>query len=573
MHYDDPLKADFRNFLYVGFVALGLPSPAQIQYEAADFLQNGPERVMLSALRGFGKSWITACFTVWCLYRRPDTTILCVSANKDRAEEFILLVRKLIDILPQCNHLAPLEGQRDGAFRFDCGARSPGYKDPSVQAKGISSSMTGIHVDVIVPDDVEVLKNSLTVAAREKLVDICLDFENILNTYEQLSEEEFDAPTMGRVVYLGTPQSIASIYWELAEHYKMWRIPAEYPDLNIETSLRWIAPFILEDLEEGRAQPGDPMFPERFPTSMLMTRKGIMGPTRYALQMLLDPGLANADNYPLKLEDFITWPTDCLVGPRRLVWGKTLRVEIDVPMGKLWSPIHVDQDWFDYEDEVLYIDPSGSGSDETGYCAAKFLNGFIHILALGGFPGGHDEETLFKLCDVARVNSIKHIRIEKNFGDGMYQKLLQPIATQVLGGCRFTEDIARSMKENKICDRLEPTLAGHRLVLRPDIAENVETMTQISMMQRLKGCLRHDDRVEALAGAVSYFTDLMGINPALRAAEMDRAEAIRSAEWFDRTLMEPTGRALVIPFTGAPGMPKSSGGGWGSRNNLHRRGR
>lgn len=285
-----------------------------------------------------------------------------------------------------------------------------------------------------------------------------------------------------------------------------------------------------------------------------------MGPTAYALQMLLDPSLADSDNYPLKLSDLIVWPTDSMVAPRRLVWGQTTRVEIDVPLGRLWAPIMVDQDWFDYEDEVMYIDPSGSGADETGYCVAKFLNGYIHILALGGLAGGHDEETLTKLCRIARNHSVNHIRIEKNFGDGMYQKVLQPIAARELGGVRFSEDVARSMKEQRVCDRLEPTMANHRIVFASSICEDTETMYQISMMQRLRGCLRHDDRVEAFAGAVQYFVELMGIDSVQRADEQDLAERIREADLFDESLRHPTRDGFIA---GLSSMKKRTQAVWG----------
>ena len=47
--------ADFRNFLYLAWDHLGLPAPTRIQYDIAEYLQNGPKRRVIEAFRGVGK--------------------------------------------------------------------------------------------------------------------------------------------------------------------------------------------------------------------------------------------------------------------------------------------------------------------------------------------------------------------------------------------------------------------------------------------------------------------------------------------------------------------------------------
>jgi hypothetical protein len=67
----DPLKADFRNFLWVIWKHLNLPDPTPVQYDIARFLQHGPRRLVIEAFRGVGKSWVTSAFVLWLLYVRP----------------------------------------------------------------------------------------------------------------------------------------------------------------------------------------------------------------------------------------------------------------------------------------------------------------------------------------------------------------------------------------------------------------------------------------------------------------------------------------------------------------------
>ena len=50
------ITQDFRNFLYLAWRPLSLPSPTPVQFDIADFLQNAPRRTVIQAFRGVGKS-------------------------------------------------------------------------------------------------------------------------------------------------------------------------------------------------------------------------------------------------------------------------------------------------------------------------------------------------------------------------------------------------------------------------------------------------------------------------------------------------------------------------------------
>ena len=53
----DNLK-DFRNFVYLTWKFLRLPAPSKVQFDIADYIANGDTRIIISAFRGVGKSWI-----------------------------------------------------------------------------------------------------------------------------------------------------------------------------------------------------------------------------------------------------------------------------------------------------------------------------------------------------------------------------------------------------------------------------------------------------------------------------------------------------------------------------------
>ncbi len=62
---DHKIRSDFRVFLTLVWKELDLPKPTRAQLSIADYLQNGPKRLQISAFRGVGKSWITAAFVLW----------------------------------------------------------------------------------------------------------------------------------------------------------------------------------------------------------------------------------------------------------------------------------------------------------------------------------------------------------------------------------------------------------------------------------------------------------------------------------------------------------------------------
>ena len=122
-----PELKDFKNFLWMIWRHLLLPDPTPIQYDIADFMQNGPKRSVVEAFRGIGKSWICSAFVVHQLYLDPSKNILVVSASKTRSDDFSTFTLRLINEIKQLKHLKPKADQRFSKIAFDVGPAPPAH--------------------------------------------------------------------------------------------------------------------------------------------------------------------------------------------------------------------------------------------------------------------------------------------------------------------------------------------------------------------------------------------------------------------------------------------------------------
>ena len=116
---------------------------------------------------------------------------------------------------------------------------------------------------------------------------------------------------------------------------------------------------------------------------------------------------------------------------------------------------------------------------------------------------------LKKISRLAYDYNIKHIRVESNFGDAMYCQLLAPIMTEICGHCAIEDYRVAGRKEARIIDALEPVMASHRLVFDRKVICQEENQKQITRIFDKRGALPKDDRIDALASAVSHWENLL----------------------------------------------------------------
>ena len=516
------LQDDFKLFLQALWEQLELPSPTRAQYAIADYLQNGPKRLQIQAFRGVGKSWITGAFVLWTLFKDPERKIMIISASKERADNMSIFLQKLIIETPWLNHLQPKsEDSRWSRISFDVNC-SP-HQAPSVKSVGITGQLTGSRADLIVLDDIEVPGNSMTEFMREKLLQLCTEAESILTPQSD-----------SRIMYLGTPQTTFTIYRKLAERsYRPFVWPARYPRKSkLSKYDGLLAPQIQEDLDHG-AEEWDCTDPDRFDNEDLLEREASMGRSNYLLQFQLDTSLSDAAKFPLKMSDLVVTSVNPDTAPDNCIWcSDPSNVIKDLPTVGLpgdyfYSPMQLQGEWTPYTETICSIDPSGRGTDETAACYLSQKNGFLYLHEMRAYRDGYSDNTLLDILRGCKKYNVTKLVIETNFGDGIVCELFRKHLIQTKQSIAVEEVRANVRKEDRIIDSLEPVLNQHRLICdrsvidwdyksNPDGAPEERLLYmlfyQMSRMCREKGAVKHDDRLDALAQGVKYYTDALSIS-------------------------------------------------------------
>jgi Autographiviridae terminase large subunit len=505
-----PYMDDFRNFLWMVWMHLNLPVPTDAQYDIAEFLADGPKRSIVEAFRGVGKSWITSAYVIWVLLNDPQKRILVVSASKERSDAFTIFTKRLINEMPELAHLRSRQGQRDSSVAFDVGPADAAHA-PSVKSVGITGQIAGSRADLIVADDIETPKNSLTQLMRDRLAEAIKEFDAVLTPKPD-----------SRIIYLGTPQTEMSIYNLLPERgYEMRIWPARIPE-NVSKYEGRLSPYILKLINNG-ATAGQAVDPVRFDDFDLMEREASYGRSGFALQFMLDTSLSDANRYPLKLADLIIMDLDTEQAPSKVVWASSPDlIDEQLPVvglsgDRYYRPMHTAKEWGKYTGSILAIDPSGRGADKTSYAIVKIFNGTLFVLECGGLDGGYDELTLNALAIKAKVHSVNAVIVESNFGDGMFTELFKPFLRKH-HSCSVEEVRHSIQKEKRVIDTLEPIMNQHRLVMNrkvvlDDYSESEhpkhQLFYQMTRLTRERNSLNHDDLIDVLAIAVAYWVEHM----------------------------------------------------------------
>ena len=515
----DLLKDDFKLFLQALWSELDLPNPTRAQYAIADYLQHGPKRLQIQAFRGVGKSWITGAFVLWTLFNNPEKKIMIISASKERADNMSIFLQKLIIETPWLVHLRPKsDDSRWSRISFDV-ACSP-HQAPSVKSVGITGQLTGSRADLMILDDIEVPGNSMTEFMREKLLQLCTEAESILTPKND-----------SRIMFLGTPQTTFTVYRKLAERaYKPFVWPARYPR-KVSQYEGLLAPQLVDDIDQG-AEKWE-VTDDRFDNEDLIEREASMGRSNFMLQFMLDTSLSDAEKFPLKCSDLIVTSVNPSTAPESIVWcSDPQNVIKDLPTVGLpgdyfYSPMQLQGTWDPYQETICSVDPSGRGSDETAAAYISQRNGFLYLHDMRAYRDGYSDNTLLDILKGCKKYGVTKLLIETNFGDGIVSELFRKHLQQTKQAIDIEEVRANVRKEDRIIDSLEPILNQHRLVIDRSVIEwdfksNPQAAPeerlvymlfyQMSRMCREKGAIRHDDRIDALAQGVQYYTDALGIS-------------------------------------------------------------
>jgi hypothetical protein len=541
----------FEDFYFDCSVDLLGFEPTDQQLDIARYVANGPLYAMVQAQRGEAKTTITGCYAVWCLVQNPTFRVLIVSAGTPMAKQIATWCIQIIyglDVLeplrPDKNHM----GTRTSVEAFDVHHELKGAeKSPSIACLGITSTMQGYRADLLIPDDIESSKNSMTQTMREHLRHKTKDFTSICQH--------------GRIVYLGTPQTVDSVYNDLPARgfdVRIWpgRFPTEDEELNYGKHL---APFITERMKKNpqlrtgggplgeRGRPTDPgMMSEE-----MLTRKELdQGKAYFNLQYMLDTALSDADRYPLKLKDLMFYSFDLEDAPGKFVWTNDTQHRLDRAVGSpvadaLFRPARTSDEFLPYTYKLLSVDPAGGGQngDETGVSVLYAVNGYICVMYAGGIPGGTEPSKLQMITDLIKKWDINEVLVEKNYGNGAYTVALRQACAEANIRVGIDEVWSVGQKELRIIDSLEPIMGSHKLIINAEIPQqDIQTtlkyavekrptyqfLFQLKFITREKGSLIHDDRLEAVAQGVTHLLKVINQhdkNPA--APPTDRFKGFR----------------------------------------------
>jgi hypothetical protein len=411
-------------------------------------------------------------------------------------------------------------------------------KYPSVLAQGIDGQITGSRAHLVIADDIETPANTKTVAARHELDTLVKEFADIAKFGDR------------EIVYFGTIHHEETLYAKLQQRgyaFRTWTFALPGPE---EKHLN-LAPIITRKLELG-ARVGSPTFSHRYTDEHVAENKA-EGHLHWLMQYQLCTNLTQGNRYPLKLSDLIVFPVQRDKAPISIAWGTTndrggsTAIEMDIAGwegDRLHAPIMFDQEWRPYTGTKAWVDPAGRGTDKTGLAIIGHLSGILFVKACYGLEGGASTERLDEIARLLRLHGARDCCVETNIDafDTYYDNLQAAISrARVAPGsdpnmpegwaCALEKRHSTGQKELRVIGALEPVMSTHRLVIHPDAIrlspseprEN-ELQWQIAAITRDRKCLKEDGRVDALAGCVKEWMDVLRMDPEKAAVDSRRRQ-------------------------------------------------
>ena len=448
------------------------------------------------------------------------------------------------------------------AFDVNKYLRKSAEKDPSVSCVGVNGSITGYRADLLLADDIEDPKTVHTAGARETLLH---------------RSKEFSSVCVGRIIYLGTPHSIDSVYNTLPGRGFTVRIwPGRYPTPE---QMKWygehLAPSIAEKLRKdpslatGGGIAGDQGKPTdtRIDEDILRRKELEIGTPDFQLQFMLNTSMADSERYPLRTERLVydrldgnLYPSVLSRDPRETglrkfdVAGHSFMMagRMDVPTTDI-SGNQTLTPFMELQDRIIYIDPAGGGTiskDETAFVDLGILNSNLFLVNAGGVPGGYESEKLEQLAQIVAEANPNRIVIEKNYGNGAFKEIFLPILRKYWQG-EVRDHTVSGQKEKRIAGILGPIMGRGALCVTQqaldsdakylarypaDVRRTYSLFFQMSKMTLDKDSLAHDDRLDALAGAAAQFVHLLVVDQETASRKAYEAQLV---EFFKNPTNKP----------------------------------
>lgn len=579
---------DFRSFACIGMKYLGFDL-SEIQADIAEFMQYGRSKRMIQAQRGQAKSTLAALYIIWRLIHNPKLRALIVSGGGAQASDVALLIQRIISNWSILCWLRPdvSKGDRVSIENFDVHYALKGIdKSASIACVGITASLQGKRADLILADDVETQKNSLTQPAREQLLLLTKEFAAICIT--------------GEIMYLGTPQTKDSVYRSLPSRgydVRVWtgRYPTDEELARYGLGVQ-VAPMIMErlrldpTLQTGggiTGKRGKPTDPEHISEDILQEKELEYGEEGFTLQYMLDTTLSDALRTKVKLSDMLVLGVGKESVPEQIEYSadptKVFK-DLTPPLSsaKMYWGVPTTNTYIPFEHKIMTLDPSGAGGDEMGFAVGGATKAFIYLLSVGGFIGGTTEANINKVIAKMIEYNVKSLLVEKNMGHGAVTQLIIAQIDKLklkadtksqdeeflaflssvglthselytaLQGIGVGDYTVTGQKERRIIDTISPVTRRHKLVVATSaiqedweycLQHSAEKREQYSAFVQLanitydRNSLVHDDRADAIQALIKHLQGFLAID-AERAAVRRNEEDFK--KWWDNPMDRPS---------------------------------
>lgn len=506
----DPDKASFAEFFHIWAQQRGWEVP-DIHWRAVHWLENRGQLACMRCFRGFAKSTILAIYNAWRYYQDPTYRILHqgdqdkTALKTSRDTKAVLLRHPLTR-----DKFADLRGE--ASFWWVPGADDE--RNPSMQAAGITSTVTSSRCDEAQNDDVEVPRNITNPENREKM-------------RYRLGEQVHIMVPGARQLFIGTPHTHDSLYDEVERMgADCLSIPcfARAHRIDRADSLRYAVPFrpewvfvgfgesakLLTEGLDFTIQGGAVVFPrpvgalvdfyaghawpERFDRETMLTkRRGCRTINEWDSQYQLHSKPVHEVRLdPARIQAYA-------VEPRFLTQNKVLTMWLGatqiVGMSLRWDP----------SSGKINSDISGVVLDLQDAYGRHYWH---RVLALTGEIAVTSEDgkkilsgQVIQLCDLIEQFRIPRVTIETNGIGAFAPSFMRMALKQRKLHCAIAEQTAVQKKNERILEALEPLISSGMLWAHADVLNGPLWDQMADWNPAIKS--QPDDLLDAGAGAVT----------------------------------------------------------------------
>ena len=482
-----------------------------VHFEMAEFLtkaqskdvQDKDRRRLMIVARGHLKSTLLILYVLWRVYRNPNIRILLSTNLKRLARSFIRELRQYFEdaelqelIWNNRPHVDGLmipaldaagrrkrNSKRDYEEDDDTNAvdrkiiwnaealqvvRPGKFKEPTILATSVGTTVTGDHYDLVILDDIVDFKNSDTPGKREKIYEWTQDLDSVLDPLHTESfvkgRTKFVEEIGEEIITTGTRYFGGDFYDSILENKE---------ELEFVSYIRNV---YKNGVDEGEGF----TYPEKFNSRVVKLLQKRLTTRRFAAQYL--NAIIPDGEQVLKWES-IKWieENQCEVKDRR--------VFIRVP-DKI-RPIEVRP--------VLALDPAISQlktADYTAIAVAGFdneRNFYILDLVVGRFSPSETLTQLFALVDKWKLYNL-HVDV-KGLGATFPYVIKQAVQRDKRKPLVVYDYKPQGVKEDRISDMLEPYWKNDKVYALTPLKQIQEFKSEVSLFP----LAAHDDALDVLA--------------------------------------------------------------------------